>query len=76
MLVTYVDRCASCACSSLRDEAGPRPLPGLVGCGRACRCHAPQHSARAVQASALQDAARLSFWRRARGAGGGIAAVR
>ena len=33
MLVTYVDRCAVCACSSLRDEGGRRPVPGLRTCG-------------------------------------------
>ncbi len=66
MLVTYVDRCAHCACTSLRDESGQRPVPGAVGCGHACRCHATQHSVRAVQAVLAADASRLRFWRRAR----------
>ncbi|MGZ6826425.1 MAG: hypothetical protein ACXVGH_06495 [Mycobacteriales bacterium] len=76
MLVTYVDRCPSCTCSSLRDEAGQRPLPGVVGCGRACRCHAPLHSARAVTAAVGHDAARFRRWRRSRAGGQGAAAVR
>lgn len=79
MLVTYVDRCSSCACSSLRDESGLRPLPahmGTVGCGRSCRCHAPIHSARAITASLAQDVTRFRFWRRARAAGEGVAAIR
>lgn len=76
MLVTYVDRCTSCACSSLRDESGQRPLPGVVGCGRSCKCHAPLLSARAVTASLAHDAARFRFWRRARTAGEGVAAIR
>jgi hypothetical protein len=76
MLVTYVDRCSACACSSLRDEGGRRPLPGVVGCGKACRCHAPLHSARAATVSMAHDAARFRFWRRTRGAGEGAAVVR
>lgn len=76
MLVTYVDRCTSCSCSSLRDEAGARPLPDTVGCGRSCRCHAPQHSVRATQAGLAADAARFRFWRRNRGQENGVAAVR
>ncbi len=75
MLVTYVDRCTSCACSSLRDETGQRPVPGAVGCGRACRCHGPQYSVRAVQAVRSADAARLRFWRRGRAADGGAVAL-
>jgi hypothetical protein len=76
MLVTYVDRCSACACSSLRDEGGQRPLPGVVGCGRACRCHANQHGLRAASAVTANDAARFRFWRRARAAGEGVAAIR
>ena len=75
MLVTYVDRCATCSCSSLRDEQGPRPLPGVSSCGAACRCHAPMHSSRAVHAALVADAARFRFWRRARAAGNEVAAV-
>lgn len=76
VLVTYVDRCPTCSCSSLRDDAGPRPLPGVSSCGASCRCHAPLHSTRAVHAALTADAARLRFWRRSRGAGTGVAAVR
>ena len=75
MLVTYVDRCASCACSTLRDDGGRRPVPGVVGCGRACRCHASQHAVRAVGAAQSADAARFRFWRKARAAGGAVAAT-
>lgn len=66
MLVTYVDRCAHCACSTLRDDAGRRPVPGLVTCGKACRCHAPVRSARAVVATLGADAARFRLLRRRR----------
>lgn len=69
MLVTYVDRCPSCACSSLRDEQGRRPVPGLTLCEDGCRCHAPStgaRSARASLAATAADAARLRFWRRSR----------
>lgn len=75
MLVTYVDRCSSCSCSSLRDEAGTRPLPGVLGCGRSCRCHAPLHSARAVAASLGHDAARFRLFRRSRATSTGQAAA-
>jgi hypothetical protein len=73
VLVSYVDRCTSCACSSLRDDDGRRPVPGVVGCGRACRCHASQHAVRAVGAAQSADAARFRFWRRARGSGEAVA---
>ncbi len=76
MLVTYVERCTHCTCSSLRDESGNRPMPGVVGCGRACSCHAPQINARAVSASLAHDAARFRFWRRTRAAAEAVAAVR
>jgi hypothetical protein len=76
MLVTYVDRCTTCACSSLRDEGGQRPVPGVVGCGRACRCHAAQHGLRAATSVLANDAARFRFWRRARAASEGVAAIR
>ena len=76
MLVTYVDRCSACSCSSLRDEGGPRPLPGAIGCGRSCKCHATASNVRAVQAAVAADVARLRFWRRARGEQQGVLAVR
>ena len=76
MLVTYVDRCSSCSCSSLRDASGPRPLPTGTSCGTACRCHAPLHSSRAVHAALLSDAARFRFWRKTRTAAPEVAAVR
>ena len=76
MLVTYVDRCPTCSCTSLRDEGESRPLPDSVGCGRSCRCHAPAHSVRATQAGLAADAARFRFWRRNRGFDEGVAAVR
>lgn len=67
MLVTYVDRCAACSCSSLRDEGGRRPVPGLSSCGDDCRCHGPApRSARAVLAAHRADAARLRLFRRSR----------
>jgi hypothetical protein len=75
VLVTYVDRCSSCACSSMRDDSGSRPVPGVVGCGRACRCHATQHAVRAVVAAHAADAARFRFWRRARTPEGAVAAT-
>lgn len=75
MLVTYVDRCSSCSCSSLRDETGPRPLPGVSSCGSSCRCHATVSSSRAISAALSADAARFRFWRRSRAAGSEVAAV-
>ena len=67
MLVTYVDRCAACSCSSLRDEGGRRPVPGLTLCADGCRCHGPApRSARASLASHAADAARLRLFRRSR----------
>ncbi len=76
MLVTYVDRCTSCACSSLRDEEGQRPLPGATSCGRTCRCHAGEQGTRAVAAVLAADSARFRFWRRSKATGNEIAAVR
>lgn len=75
MLVTYVDRCTTCSCSSLRDEDGPRPLPGVAGCGRSCRCHGA-HSMHAAHVVAAQDADRMRFWRRARTEQSAVVAVR
>ena len=72
MLVTYVDRCAVCACSSLRDEGGRRPVPGLsTSCAGGCACHdappaAISRSARASSAASGHDAARFRLFRRAR----------
>lgn len=71
MLVTYVDRCVACSCSSLRDEGGRRPLPGLQLCGAGCACHqAPPaglvRATRATAAAAANDAVRLRFLRRGR----------
>ena len=72
MLVTYVDRCAVCDCSSLRDEGGRRPVPGLVSCGSAgCPCHdappaASFRPSRAVAAAAANDAVRFRLFRRGR----------
>jgi hypothetical protein len=80
VLVTYVDRCTSCACSSLRDDAGRRPVPGVTSCGRSCRCHAAElaaaSSVRAVEAATSADAARFRFWRRSRSGEGAVAASR
>ena len=80
MLVTYVDRCTSCACSSLRDDAGRRPVPGVTTCGRTCRCHtaelAAASSLRAVEAATSADAARFRFWRRSRAEQEAVAATR
>lgn len=78
MLVTYVDRCAVCACSSLRDEGGRRPVPGLVSCSDGCPCHdAPpavvHRSARASAAAMSNDAARFRLFRRTRRAAGSLA---
>ena len=75
MLVTYVDRCAVCSCSSLRDEGGRRPVPGLMSCSSAesagCPCHqtppaAIARSARAATAGLSNDAARFRLFRRSR----------
>jgi hypothetical protein len=70
VLVTYVDRCSACSCSSLRDEAGRRPVPGLGGCGESCRCHClttpAVKVARVGAASLAGDAGRFRFWRRSR----------
>ncbi len=69
MLVSYVDRCTVCSCSSLRDEGGRRPVPGLVGCASGCPCHdAPPaalvRSTRASSAALGNDAARFRLFRR------------
>ncbi len=71
MLVTYVDRCTVCSCSSLRDEGGRRPVPGLVSCAAGCPCHsvppaAISRSARALSAGLSNDAARFRLFRRSR----------
>ena len=71
MLVSYVDRCAVCACSSLRDEGGRRPVPGLKACSSGCPCHdtVPASVARSARASASalsNDAVRFRLFRRAR----------
>ena len=71
MLVTYVDRCGVCSCSSLRDEGGRRPVPGLAACRSGCPCHdAPPaslvRSARAATAAFSNDAARFRLFRRGR----------
>lgn len=71
MLVSYVDRCAVCACSSLRDEGGRRPVPGLGACASGCPCHdAPPaallRSTRASAAARGNDAVRFRLFRRAR----------
>ncbi|MCW2606614.1 MAG: hypothetical protein JWO60_1307 [Frankiales bacterium] len=71
MLVSYVDRCAVCACSSLRDEGGRRPVPGLTSCASGCPCHdtvpaSGVRSARASAAAMSNDAVRFRLFRRAR----------
>ncbi|MCU1691236.1 MAG: hypothetical protein JWM64_327 [Frankiales bacterium] len=71
MLVSYVDRCAVCSCSSLRDEGGRRPVPGLGACVSGCPCHdappaAVLRSTRASSAALGNDAARFRLFRRGR----------
>ena len=78
MLVTYVDRCAVCDCSSLRDEGGRRPVPGLRSCAAGCPCHdgppaVAYRSARAVAAAAGNDAVRFRLFRRTRHTVGDVA---
>jgi hypothetical protein len=68
VLVTYVDTCVVCSCSSLRDEGGRRPLPGVPSCSARCACHeAPPasllRSARATAAAAANDAVRARLFR-------------
>lgn len=66
MLVTYVDRCSACSCSSLRDEGGRRPVPGLSVC-EGCRCHGTNaRSARATYATLDADVTRYRLLRRMR----------
>jgi hypothetical protein len=74
VLVTYVDTCVACSCSSLRDEGGRRPLPGSPACSARCACHeAPPASllraARATAAAAANDAVRSRLFLAGRAAG-------